>query len=107
VAQRVRRDLFLCEAGHIDMLKDLHSGLFAELRQPRPTIDLYRRDLQRKYVGILLTQLGSDDAGAGEMQAAIRAGISDLSAKLDKASKNAREPQTQWHLKSLKATLNR
>ena len=33
-----------------DLLLDLNDGLFSELKQPRPTIDLYRRDLQRGYV---------------------------------------------------------
>src|SRR5215475_11291010 len=40
----------------IDMIKDLNSGLFAELKQARPVIGLYRRDLQRKYVNLLLSQ---------------------------------------------------
>jgi hypothetical protein len=91
----------------IEMIKDLNNGLFAELKQPRPVIGLYRRDLQRKYVSILLAQLAADDDSAGEMQAAIRAGVSDLGAKLNQASSKIRDPQTQWHLQNLKAILNR
>jgi hypothetical protein len=89
----------------IDMIKDLNNGLFAELKQPRPMISLYRRDLQRKYVSILLSQLGADDDSAGEMQAAIRAGLSDLATKLNQAVSKARDPQTQWHLRNLRAAL--
>ena len=91
----------------IDLIKDLNNGLFAELKQPRPVIGLYRRDLQRKYVSILLSQLSADDNGAGEMQAAIRAGISDLGTKLNQVSSKIRDPQTQWHLQNLKAILDR
>ena len=90
----------------IDLVKDLNGGLFLELKQPRPVIDLYRRDLQREYVAIMLSRLGSDDNGAGEIQEAMRAGISDLAARLGQASKKARDSQTQWHLKSLKAALD-
>jgi hypothetical protein len=91
----------------IDLIKDLNNGLFAELKQPRPVIGLYRRDLQRKYVGILLSQLNADDDSAGEMQAAIRAGVSDLGAKLNRVSSKIRDPQTQWHLQNLKSILDR
>jgi hypothetical protein len=89
----------------IDMIRDLNNGVFAELKQPRPTISLYRRDLQRKYLSILLSQLGADDDSAGEMQAAIRAGLNDLAAKLNQAVIKARDPQTQWHLRNLRAAL--
>jgi hypothetical protein len=89
----------------IDMIKDLNNGLFAELKQPRPVIGLYRRDLQRKYVSILLSQLSADDDSAGEMQAAIRAGVNDLNTRLNQAVSKARDPQTQWHLRNLRAAL--
>ncbi|HMK21359.1 MAG TPA: hypothetical protein VK466_03445, partial [Terriglobales bacterium] len=43
----------------IDMLKDLNEGLFVELRDGRPTIDFYRRTLQRNYVTLLLVGSGA------------------------------------------------
>ena len=43
----------------MDMLKDLNSGLFKELDAKRPLVDLYRRDLQRNYVTLLLVSAGS------------------------------------------------
>jgi hypothetical protein len=89
----------------IDLVKDLNRGLFVELKQPAPVVDLYRRDLQTIYVNLLLSQLGSDNSP--ELQAAIRAGLNDLYPKLDEAMKRARDPQTQWHLRSLKAVLEK
>ena len=86
------------------MVKDLNRGLFAELKQPAP-VDLYRRDLQGRYVNMLLARLGSDNSA--EPPAAIRAGIDDPYPKLDEAAKRTRDPQTQWHLKTLKAALER
>lgn len=42
----------------IDLLYDLNDGLFRELEAPTPSIDLYRRELQRNYVTLLLVATG-------------------------------------------------
>lgn len=46
-----------------DLLRDLNDGLFAELRQARPQITLYRRQLQRNYIRLLLAASGAISAG--------------------------------------------
>ena len=43
----------------IDLLKALNDGLFEELDANRPVIRLYRRELQRNYVMLLLVGLGA------------------------------------------------
>ena len=43
----------------LDMLYDLNDGLFQELKAPKPSIDLYRRELQRSYVVLLLIASGT------------------------------------------------
>ena len=45
----------------IDMLYDLNDGLFRELGAPVPVIDLYRRNLQRNYVLLLLVAAGVEN----------------------------------------------
>jgi hypothetical protein len=85
-----------------DLLRDLNDGLFSELKQAHPVIDLYRRDLQRSYVNLLASKLSSAD-GASEFRVALRAGLSDLGNKLDQAAKKVRDPQTRGHLQDLKA----
>jgi hypothetical protein len=79
-----------CEPSRVVALR-FNDGLFVELKQPRPVIGLCRRDLQRKYMSVLLSQLGADDDSAGEMQAAIRAGLNDLGARLNQAASRARD----------------
>jgi len=86
----------------IDLVKDLNRGLFVELAQPEPVIDLYRRDLQATYVRILVSMLSASEP---ETEAAARAGINDLYPMLKEAADKARDPQTQWHLKMLKSAL--
>jgi hypothetical protein len=50
----------------VDMLYDLNDGLFSELDGEAPQISLYRRDLQRNYLTVLLAATGavSDPFGA-------------------------------------------
>ena len=49
----------------VDMLKDLNDGIFSELSGPRPSVELYRRTLQRNYVMLLLVATGAIDDPAG------------------------------------------
>jgi hypothetical protein len=42
----------------IDLLKALNDGLFEELDAARPVVRLYRRELQRNYVMLLLVAMG-------------------------------------------------
>jgi len=43
----------------IDLLKALNDGLFEELDAKRPVVRLYRRELQRNYVMLLLVAMGA------------------------------------------------
>ncbi len=45
----------------IDMLYDLNDGLFRELAAPAPIMELYRRNLQRNYVLLLLVATGVEN----------------------------------------------
>jgi hypothetical protein len=45
----------------IDMLYDLNDGLFSELAAPAPVIELYRRNLQRTYVLLLMVAAGVEN----------------------------------------------
>ena len=91
-----------------DVLKDLSEGLFAELRAPHPKIDLYRRDLQRRYVAILISRLSSDDDGSeSELSAAARGALGDLVSALEQATKKVSDSRTRLHLKDLRATIDK
>ena len=86
------------------MLVDLNDGIFSELNQPRPLIDLYRRDLQRTYVNLLLSQYSAED-GPSEFRAALRVGLADLTGRLDQVRKKVRDPETRAHLNELRAAI--
>ena len=88
----------------VDLLLDLNEGLFRELRQANPVIDLYRRELQRSYVNLLVSRYTS--SGPSEFRVALRAALIDLGSKLDQAAKKVRDRQTRGHLNDLKVTLD-
>jgi hypothetical protein len=85
-------------------LYDLNDGLFIELMQARPVIDLYRRDLQRAYVKLLVSSLSSSE-GPSEYRVALRSGLGDLGSKLDETMSKVRDPKTRAHLKDLRAAI--
>jgi hypothetical protein len=86
-----------------DLLLDLNDGLFRELKQTHPVVDLYRRDLQRGYVKLLMAKFTK--SSPSEFSVALRAGLTDLAIKLDQAVKKVRDPQTRGHLKDLRAAI--
>ena len=116
LAQLINKDVFnrMAEAATFpgavgtyqgaDLLFDLNDGLFSELKQARPVIDLYRRNLQRGYVNLLVSSFSSSD-GPSEFRVALRSGSSDLRSKLDQAVKKVRDPQTRGHLNELRAAI--
>jgi hypothetical protein len=69
-------------------------------------VDLYRRDLQRAYVALLMSRFSSSERPS-EFRVALRAGLTDLATKLDQAVKKVRNPQTRGHLKDLKAAIDK
>jgi hypothetical protein len=85
-----------------DLLRDLNQGLFSELKQPEPVIDLYRRELQRRYVGLLVSSFSSS---AGEFRVALRAGSVDLAGMLTAAGQKVRDPRTRAHLNELRSAI--
>ncbi len=44
-----------------DLVRDLNRGLFSELDRANPIVGLYRRDLQRLYVGLLLGRVSGEE----------------------------------------------
>ncbi len=53
----------------MDMLIDLNDGLFRELEGKKPLIELYRRELQRNYVTLLLVATGTTNDPQGSSTA--------------------------------------
>jgi hypothetical protein len=74
-----------------DMLYDLNDGLFSELGTESPQISLYRRDLQRNYLTVLLVATGAvNDPAAGASR-----GIDSESVYVDSGSMPVTKKKTR------------
>ena len=89
-----------------DLISDLNEGLFRELKRTRPVIDLYRRDLQRSYVNLLISSYSASE-GPSEFRVALRAGLENLGNRLDVVAKKVNDPQTRGHLRDLKTAIDK
>jgi hypothetical protein len=87
-----------------DMLGDLRKGIFSELSAGTITIDLYRRNLQRTYVDVMIARMSAEGV-SGETRSLVRGNLRDLSRSIDASIGRAREDATRYHLEDLKAVL--
>ncbi len=87
-----------------DMLADLRKGIFSELSSSNVIIDLYRRNLQRTYVDVMIARMSADGV-SGETRSLVRGNLRDLSRSIDASLGRAREDATRYHLEDLKAVL--
>ena len=87
----------------LDMLYDLNDGLFSELAAGTPSIELYRRELQRAYVVLLVQRL---EGPPSEFRAGVRVGAGDLLGKITPAIKKTKGA-TAAHLYDLATELER
>lgn len=90
-----------------DMLSDLRRGIFSELSSSSNiTIDLYRRNLQRTYVDVMIARMSAEGV-SGETRSLVRGNLRDLSRSIDSSIGRAREDATRYHLEDLKAVLTK
>jgi hypothetical protein len=99
----------------MQLLNDVQEGIWSELRQDRPVIDVCRRNLQRAYLEHLKTELSGrggpvamrtfpiplDDGmggASGEFRAVARAALRTLARRLNGALGVTRHDMTRVHL---------
>jgi hypothetical protein len=89
-----------------DMLQDLRRGICTEFEAPAIAIDLYRRNLQRGFVDILISQSNRNDAGS-DLPALARAELKELFEMIKKATPKAKDAVTRAHFDDLAARIDR
>jgi len=87
---------------HIEYLEALEEYLFSEFRDPRATIDLFHRNIQRSFVEMALEIL-ADEEGNGEVQGVVRASLTRINLAARGARARSRDAATQAHLDHLVA----
>lgn len=104
-----------------EYLNDITQGIWSELGTGQP-ISIYRRNLQKLYIGELGKQLKPElerQASFGQMniiqpstqnsdvQSVIRQVLEDLKVKIDKTKISATEQQTKYHLQDVSLRLEK
>jgi hypothetical protein len=87
------------------MMSDLTAGLWSELDQRSPTIDLYRRNLQRAHIDLLAARLDSPDP-ASDVPALARGQLDELRRLCREALKRNLDSTTALHLDDVVARID-
>lgn len=85
--------------GPLDLLSDVHAGVWKELREKGIKIDALRRNIQRVYVDYLGKQMQSNKTA--NARPFLRGELVTLRAELKAALPRVTEPATRVHLKDI------
>jgi len=80
-----------------DLVQDITRGLWSELDNIKPAIDIYRRNVQRTYLDLCDTKLNGNQKD--ELRIYLRSSLEGLLPKLDRALKNSSDWVTRLHIK--------
>ena len=90
----------------LDLLHDLHEGIWGELSGKDVRIDAYRRNLQRAYVAALMAKIG-EPADPDDLQPYFRGELERLKAEIAGAGTRVGDLDTHDHLAFIVAEINR
>jgi hypothetical protein len=105
----------------VELVTDVHDGLFVELKADAPKVDPLRRQLQRSYVEILRREFqpadsapatprfrgrGDDDPPVSELRAVARMSLKRLEKQLADALPKVKDASTRAHLEDLAAEVH-
>jgi len=86
----------------INLMRELSDGIFDELEDREPSIDLYRRNLQRAYADMLIDRLENGGADS-DTPALARGELKRLADKLERFTvmESSEDPKSLYHLQDL------
>lgn len=91
----------------LQMVTELQAGVWSELNQPNPTVDLYRRNLQRAYIQTVKSRVTGDSAAQNELKPILLGALRDLAATIDKVAPKTTDKNTKLHLQDSRAEIER
>jgi hypothetical protein len=90
-----------------DLVADVQGGVWSELAQANPRIDLYRRNLQRAYVQLMKPVLSGETPTQTELRPIGTGALRELAAQLDRAIPKTTDRETLLHLRDCRAAIER
>jgi hypothetical protein len=94
--------------GVADLMADLRGSVWSELSQSRPTVDVFRRSLQRVYLSTMDEYLNPEGPRAlSDARPIVRAELSELADAVSRASSRATNRATELHLREAELEIRR
>ncbi|HEV2474777.1 MAG TPA: zinc-dependent metalloprotease, partial [Chthonomonadales bacterium] len=90
-----------------ELVATIQHGIWSELMAPRPTIDLYRRNLQRAYLDLFKTLLTGDGAAKSDLRPIARGALQRLQVAINQAIPRTTDPVSQLHLRDCSFVIDR
>jgi hypothetical protein len=84
---------------------DIQNGIWSDLTQTHPAIDLYRRNLQRAYLDIVKGKLSGPSVG--DYRAIATDALRQLAHRIDPAIPRTSDPMTRLHLEDCRKAIER
>lgn len=82
----------------VELLADVTDGIWEELDQANPTIDIYRRNLQRAYLELADSRLNGGARTTTELAVIWPEALQRLKARIDSRTTRATDPTVRAHL---------
>jgi len=89
-----------------DMVADLQSGIWSELRQAHPVIDLFKRNLQRSYLQRAKFYFQPDTTTPSELRAALLFMLQGLLKSIDATLPKVQDKETLLHLRDSRLAID-
>ncbi len=81
-----------------ELLGDLDKGLWSELAAPTPTVDVYRRSLQRSFLNTLDAKVNGTGATTSDLRPVAKGELRNLARRIDLALPRTTDVPTRNHL---------
>ena len=86
----------------IQFLTELRKGVWAELAKPGTAVDIYRRNLQRSYLGTVDDRLNGNTEPSDEVRALLRGELRALDVEIQNGMAGTTDAVTRRHLQDSK-----
>ena len=90
----------------VELVEDLKEGIFDELNDNNPEINVFRRNLQRFFVEQMISFISGESAAKNDLQAVARGTLIDLQKKLQQHISKNRKGIEHYHFIDLKEIID-
>jgi len=90
----------------VELVEDLKEGIFDELNDNNPEINVFRRNLQRSFVEQMISFISGESAAKNDLQAVARGTLIDLQKELQQHISKNRKGIEHYHFIDLKEIID-